>query len=169
MTATSESADGTDDAGSRRAAAAGTPSPGRGLLAPAAGLLAGAGVVALAGTIEIPDIDGQFSPRWWPQLSGAAVMLFSLAAGARALIVGADEAPAAPERGGVRRILLALGAVLIYGALWQFFDFRLVTVLLVAALVAIGGGRGWSGLVVFPVITTTVLWLLFSVLLRVPV
>lgn len=169
MTTTPESADGTDDAGSRCAASASTPSPGRGLLAPAAGLLTGAGVVALAGTIDIPEIDGQFSPRWWPQLSGAAVMLFSLAAGARALIVGADEAPATPEHGGIRRILLALGAVLIYGALWQWFDFRLVTVLLVAALVAIGGGRGWSGLVVFPVITTTVLWLLFSVLLRVPV
>ncbi|GAA1157914.1 tripartite tricarboxylate transporter TctB family protein [Nesterenkonia sandarakina] len=140
------------------------------LAGPLCGIAVGAAVVGLAQTIALPAIEGQFSPRWWPQVSGAAIILFSLAAAVRALPADAPmEELEARQPGGVGRILASLGAVAAYGALWHWLDFRIVTVLLVAGLVAISGGRGWAGLVVFPVVVTTVLWVLFSLLLRVPV
>lgn len=140
------------------------------LAGPLCGVAVGATVVLLSQTITVPAIDGQFSPRWWPQVSGIAIVLFSLAAAVRAVPTSAPMDDLDDRRpGGVGRIVCSLGAVAVYGALWHWLDFRLVTVLLVSALVAIGGGRGWAGLVVFPVVVTTVLWLLFSLLLRVPV
>lgn len=140
------------------------------LAGPLCGIAVGAAVVVLAQTIDLPAIDGQFSPRWWPQVSGAAIILFSLAATVRALPASAPmEELEARRPGGVARIVASLGAVAVYGALWHWLDFRIVTVLLVAGLVAISGGRGWAGLVIFPVVVTTVLWVLFSLLLRVPV
>lgn len=140
------------------------------LAGPLCGIAVGIAVIALAQTITLPAIDGQFSPRWWPQLSGAAIVLFSLAAAVRAVPSNApmDELEAS-QPGGVRRILASLAAVAAYGVLWHWIDFRIVTVLLVAGLVAVNGGRGWAGLIAFPVVVTAVLWLLFSVLLRVPV
>lgn len=140
------------------------------LAGPLCGIAVGIAVIALAQTIPLPSIDGQFSPRWWPQLSGAAIVLFSLAAAVRAIPSDApmDELETS-QPGGVRRIAVSLAAIAAYGMLWHWIDFRIVTVLLVAALVAVNGGRGWAGLIAFPVVVTTVLWLLFSVLLRVPV
>lgn len=140
------------------------------LAGPLAGLAAGVLVIVLAQTIELPSIEGQFSPRWWPQMAGAGVILFSFAA----VVQGFPERPVLDELdnrqpGGIRRILLSLSAVIAYVVMWHWLDFRAVTILLTAALVAIGGGRGWRGLVLFPAVVTTVLWLLFSVLLRVPV
>jgi hypothetical protein len=146
-------------------------SRGRALVGPLCGIAAGALVIALSQTIPVDGVDSQFSPRWWPQISGAAVILFSLAAAVRDGLRpqssgGAVEA--GTTRGAIRVALVFL-AVAAYGAAWFLFDFRVVTVLLLAALVAIGGGRGWKALVLFPLAVTLVLWLLFGLLLRVPV
>lgn len=147
------------------------PSRARAVVGAAAGLAAGMGMIGLSLTIEISAVEAGFSPRWWAQAAGGAMALFCLAAllrdGARPE-TAAEEMPAR-QPGGERRILLTLTAVLLYGVLWHFLDFRVVTVLLVAALAAIGGGRGWKALVLFPAVVTAVLWTLFGVLLRVPV
>ncbi|WP_051298092.1 tripartite tricarboxylate transporter TctB family protein [Brevibacterium album] len=148
-----------------------SPGRGRALVGPLCGIAAGALVLLLAQSVPVPEVESQFSPRWWPQLSGAAMILFSLAAafkdGLRPAASGGEVE--AGSRAGTVRIALVFAAVAAYGAAWLVFDFRLVTALLLAALVAIGGGRGWKGLVLFPLIVTLVLWLLFGLLLRVPV
>lgn len=147
------------------------PSRARAVIGPAAALCAGVAVILLAQTIELPSIEGGVSPRWWPQLAGALMILFSLAALLRDSIKTppVEEGLMPRQSEGILRILLTIGSIVVYGVLWHFFDFRIVTLLLVAALVAIGGGRGWKSLILFPAIVTFVLWGLFSVLLRVPV
>lgn len=147
------------------------PSRARAVIGPAGALCAGVGVILLSLTIELPSVEGSVSPRWWPQLAGALMVLFALAALLRDSIktppVEEGLMPRQPE--GLLRIVLTLAAIVVYGVLWHFFDFRVVTLLMVAALVAVGGGRGWKSLIVFPAIVTFVLWGLFSVMLRVPV
>jgi hypothetical protein len=55
-----------------------------------------------------------------------------------------------------------------YGAAWYQLHFLVVTVPLIAGLVFITGGRGVRALLVFPVLTTALLYGIFGLLLRVP-
>ena len=146
------------------------PHRGRSVIGPAVGLAAGIAVLLLAQTIPLPSVEGDISPRWWPQVAGGAMIVFSAVALARGgLRPEADlDRPEPRQPQGAVRIVLTFAAVAVYGLLWQFFDFRLVTFLLVAGLVAVGGGRGWKSLLLFPLIVMLVLWGLFGVLLRVP-
>ncbi|MFV0254175.1 MAG: tripartite tricarboxylate transporter TctB family protein [Beutenbergiaceae bacterium] len=77
-----------------------------------------------------------------------------------------SEAPRSAQ--GLTRLSLTLICLVGYGVLWYFVDFRISTLVLFVALVWVGGGRGWRGLVLFPVISTAVLWFFFGFLLRVP-
>lgn len=142
-------------------------------LAPAgAGALLAVSVFALAAQIPEGAQLTQFSPRWWPELLSFALLALSacLAVQAFRRPSGAAE-EAAPEpatREGTRRLVLMLAAVAGYGVLWYFIDFRVSTTVLFIALTWFGGGRGWKALILFPVLATGVLYLLFGVLLRVP-
>lgn len=91
--------------------------------------------------------------------------------GRRATTSGPGSAIAGVEPvtpGGMRRVVLTVAAVAGYGLAWHWLDFRVCTVAFVAAVAAIGGARGWRALVAFPVVLTGLLWLLFGVLLEVP-
>ncbi|MBF8185597.1 tripartite tricarboxylate transporter TctB family protein [Nonomuraea sp. K274] len=79
----------------------------------------------------------------------------------------ADSAEAVAA-GGPAKVMIALAAFVGYGAAWQVLDFRVCTPVLLAVLAANGGGRGWRALIVFPIGLTALLWLLFGVLLEVP-
>lgn len=132
---------------------------------------AGVAVLVLALVSEIPaDGPTRFSPRWWPQ--GLAVLLLALSALHAALCLRrptrVDAAPPATRSGAVR-LAVMLAAVVGYGPLWYFVDFRVSTTLLLVALTFVAGERGYKALLVFPVACTTVLYLLFGVLLRVPI
>lgn len=149
----------------------GHPHRARSVIGPAVGLVAGVAVLLLAQTIPLPSVEGNISPRWWPQVAGGAMIVFSAVALTRGgLRPESDrDRPEPRQPQGAVRIVLTFAAVAAYGVLWQFFDFRVVTFLLVAGLVAVGGGRGWKSLLLFPLIVMLVLWGLFGVLLRVPV
>ncbi|MFD6952084.1 hypothetical protein A6A08_02655 [Nocardiopsis sp. TSRI0078] len=143
----------------------------RELVPAAAGAVLGLGAFALA--LQIPEGARltQFSPRWWPEVLSLALVGLGLAHGAVSLLRprGAEEeAPEPSTRSGALRLLSMLAAVAGYGVLWYFVDFRVSTAILVAALAFLGGGRGWKALIAFPVVVTAVLYLLFGVLLRVP-
>ncbi|GLU48223.1 tripartite tricarboxylate transporter TctB family protein [Nocardiopsis ansamitocini] len=149
--------------------AARTPSRLRELVPALAGLAVGAAALVLS--MQIPEGNRltQFSPRWWPE--GLALLLMGLSllhAGLSWARPRALEAPEEATRAGAVRLVAILAAILGYGVLWYFVDFRVSTAVLFAGLTYIGGGRGWKALLIFPVITTAVLYLLFGVLLRVP-
>ncbi|WP_051045921.1 tripartite tricarboxylate transporter TctB family protein [Nocardiopsis alkaliphila] len=149
--------------------------PGRRLrdLVPAAAGVA-LSVVAFVLAAQIPEGARltQFSPRWWPE--SLAVLLLSLslvlAAGAllRPTVVVAEDVPETATRQGTWRLVAMVASIVGYGVLWYFVDFRVSTAVLFVALTWLGGGRGWKALLLFPVVVTTILYLLFGVLLRVP-
>ena len=149
--------------------------PGRRLrdLIPAA-IGAALAVVAFALATQIPEGARltQFSPRWWPELLAVLLLLLSalLAAGAlfRPTVTVEDDVPEAATRQGTWRLVAMLASVAGYGVLWYFIDFRVSTTLLFVALTWLGGGRGWKALILFPIAVTAILYLLFGVLLRVP-
>jgi putative tricarboxylic transport membrane protein len=146
-------------------------SPVRELIPALAGIAVAAGALALAA--EIPEKAGltSFSPRWWPE--GLAFLLLGLSVLHAVLALtrpaAAAERPAAAHRTGVLRLTAMLLSILGYGVLWYYVDFRVSTTVLLIALVYLGGGRGWKALLVFPAIVTATLYLLFGVLLKVPI
>lgn len=114
----------------------------------------------------------QFSPRWWPELLAALVLLLSvfLAVGAlrRSTVTVEEDVPEEATRQGAWRLTAMLATIVGYGVLWYFIDFRVSTLLLFIALTWLGGGRGWKALILFPITVTAILYLLFGVFLRVP-
>ncbi|MFC3997423.1 tripartite tricarboxylate transporter TctB family protein [Nocardiopsis sediminis] len=140
-------------------------------LAPAA---AGAGLAAaallLTGQIDQgPETAGMIGPRWWPET--LAFTLLGLSALHAALAwrrPAPGDAPDPATREGVLRLVAMAAAIVGYGVLWYFIHFLVSTTVLVAALTYLGGGRGWRALLAFPVVTTVVLYVLFGVVLRVP-
>lgn len=143
-------------------------------LAPAAaGVALGLGAFALAAQIPEGTEPSRFSPRWWPEVLSLVLVGLSLAHAAVSL-VGHDPATddddlEAATRQGTLRLLSMLAAIAGYGVLWYFVDFRVSTAILFIALTYLGGGRGWKALLAFPVVVTAILYLLFGVVLRVPV
>lgn len=128
------------------------------------------GVVVYFATAAIEvGRDGQsFGPRWWPTALSVAMVVIGLILIVQAVLkrIVSDEPPI--TRSGSFVLVATLAAIVAYGIAWQYLDFRVVTVLLLAGLVAVAGGRGIKALVVFPVVTTVVLWSVFGVLLQVP-
>lgn len=143
----------------------------RELVPAAAGVALGLATFVLA--LQIPEGTRltQFSPRWWPQVLSLLLVGLSLAHGTVSLLrprQADEDAPDPSTRQGSLRLIAMVATIVGYGVLWYFVDFRVSTAILVAALAYLGGGRGWKALLAFPVVVTAVLYLLFGVLLRVP-
>lgn len=138
--------------------------------------LAGIAVAVLVFVLitEVPDDthQTQFSPRWWPEGLAFVLLGLSIAHGVVSAIrpptQAEDDGPGELTRSGVLRLLSMLAVIAGYGVLWSFIDFRVSTTILFIALSYLGGGRGWKALIAFPVVATMTLYLLFGVLLRVP-
>ncbi|GAB3212593.1 tripartite tricarboxylate transporter TctB family protein [Marinactinospora thermotolerans] len=129
------------------------------------------GVTTLALSTQIPDgaASVRFSPRWWPDALAFLLIGLGVVHAVLSWVTGGtDEAPEPATRAGAIRLVAILSAIVGYGVLWYFVDFRVSTTVLFVALTYIAGGRGWKALLLFPVVTTMVLYLLFGVLLRVP-
>jgi hypothetical protein len=136
----------------------------------AVGLAVGAAGIVLARGIEVRAETGGIDPRWWP-----TVLSIGSAALAAALLVVALLRPPFDrsdlERvsdGGWRRLLLAGVIAAGYVAAWQLVGYLAATVVFLALLVWVFGGRGWKTLIIFPVLTTAFTYLLFHTLLKVP-
>ena len=122
----------------------------------------------LTGQIDLARESQAFGPRWWPTALSAAMVITG------AILIGqavrgrfASSEQRITRSGGIA--LAATIAMLIgYGFAWQYIDFRAVTVVLLAGLTFVYGGRGIKALIVFPVTATLVLWGIFGLLLRVP-
>jgi hypothetical protein len=140
------------------------------MMVAATGLIVSITGLLLAGRIEVRAETGGIDPRWWPTVLsiGSAVLSAAL------LIVALARPPfdrSDLERisaGGWRRLLLAGVVAAGYVVVWQLVGYLPGTVLFLAVLVWVFGGRGWKTLVLFPVITTAFTYLLFHTLLKVP-
>ncbi|QTV80295.1 tripartite tricarboxylate transporter TctB family protein [Microbacterium sp. NIBRBAC000506063] len=137
------------------------------------GIAAGVAVLAggvLVATQSLPDASGgdTFGPRWWPSLLAVTTLLLSGAMIVLAIVKPSFSDEASVTGNGVLRLLGAIGLIIIYGIVWNFVHFIPVTLVLASALTALQGGRGWRALLLFPAVITGVLYVLFGVLLRVP-
>ncbi|WP_193318876.1 tripartite tricarboxylate transporter TctB family protein [Nonomuraea phyllanthi] len=150
------------------------------LIASGALVLAAAALLS-SRAIEPAVRSHDIGPAAWPTVLAACMGVLALVMLARAVseaarrrqadAAGASAGADAVEEvaaGGPAKVLTALAAFVVYGAAWHLLDFRVCTPLLLAALAAIGGGRGWRPLVAYPIGLTALLWLLFGYLLEVP-
>lgn len=142
----------------------------RRLVGPVAGILAGVAVLVLALSIAEPKIPTDISPRWWPQVLGVVLTLLSLGVAVKEFFSPElpDEGLDTPTRLGTIRVIGFLLIIAVYGVIWYFVAFPIATFILFAAMVALLGERNWKALLLFPAIATGVLYVLFGLLLKVP-
>lgn len=128
----------------------------------------GIAVYFFSNAIVVARVGQSFGPRWWPTALAVSMVVIGLILLLQAVVsrISSDEPPI--TKSGAFALVATLALIVVYGFAWQYFDFRAVTVVLLAGLTAISGGRGVKALVVFPVITTVILWAVFGLLLQVP-
>lgn len=133
-------------------------------------LLASVGIIYLARTLELRVELGSLGPRWWPTLLGIGGVVLSAPLLLLALTKGAqsrgDLLSSTAE--GVRRVVLILAVTVVYIVAWQLVGYAPATWLMLLAAMWISGARGVRGLILFPLITTAFIVVLFSSILRVP-
>ena len=133
--------------------------------------VAGSGaLLLLARSIEVRTEADGIDPRWWPQVLG----LTGLALGIILLVLTLARPPfsradleAATRQGWIRTVA-AVGLTVVYILVWPAAGFLLATAPFLVAVTYLFGGRGWRTLVLFPVLTTAGIYLLFHTLLKVP-
>jgi hypothetical protein len=142
----------------------------RRLIGPLVSLVAGLAFIALAQTVREPAIDTSLSPRWWPEVLGAVLALLSIGVGIKEFVSPSepDEDTQPPTKAGAIRVVAVFAAIAVYGVIWYYIAFPVATFALFVALAWILGARGWKSLVAFPFICTLVLYVLFGLLLKVP-
>ena len=133
-------------------------------------LTVGVTVLVLAAAIELPQRPTAVSPRIWPEILAFGLIALSVLQ----VVVAFVATPAADEhepatRLGVTRVVGFVVAIGAFGFLWYYVHFLVSGMVLVAALTWIAGGRGVKDLLVFPAVIIAVLYVLFALLLKVPV
>lgn len=152
------------------------------ILFAAAALAFSAGFLALA--VQIPlrraAAPGQLDARFWPTVLGAAAVAVAVI-----LLVIAITRPA-PTRedveriqpGGRLRMLLTIAIASVFTALWSLgsvilFGYRIEVFpiaagLLMASLMLVYGHRRWLSLIIYSVAVTAFVYVVFGMLLRIP-
>lgn len=131
-------------------------------------------------TLRQAAAPGQIDARFWPLVLGAAGVAVSLALLAFALTRPAPsrEDIERRQRGGLVRVTLTCAVTVAFIALWAVssvvaFGYRIEVFPVVAAayllvLLLIYGQRRWVGLVAYPLSITVFIYVLFGMVLRVP-
>lgn len=141
-----------------------------------------AGYLALSTQIELrrEAAPGQIDARFWPMLLGVTGVVVAIA-----LLVIAITRPV-PGRedveriqpGGVLRVMVtllisgafiavwSLGSVILFG--YRIEVFPIATALLMAALMFAYGHRRWLSLIIYTVSVTAFVYVVFGMLLRIP-
>ena len=123
---------------------------------------------------------GQIDARFWPLLLGVTGVAVSIALLVIAIVRPApsreDIEPIQP--GGIVRVIATCALTGVYVGLWSVasvvaFGYRIelfpiITALFMASLMLLFGQRRWLGLVLYPLAVTAFIYVLFGVLLRVP-
>ncbi|KXK63457.1 hypothetical protein AWW66_02640 [Micromonospora rosaria] len=135
-------------------------------------LVLGAVLLWLARSIELPTRVMAVSPRIWPEALAFGIMGLSVLQIVLAFVrtpeADDDEDEGPVVRSGIVRVVGFVVATVAFGFLWYFVHFLVSGLVFVAALTWIAGGRGLKDLVLFPAGVTVVIYVLFGLLLRVP-
>ena len=123
---------------------------------------------------------GQMDARFWPLVIGTLGVSMAILL----LVIAITRPPAGREDievrqpGGVVRVILTFAITVAYVVLWSVssvvaFGYRLelfpiITALYLFVLMLLYGQRKWLGLIIFPVVTTAFIYVLFGILLRIP-
>lgn len=126
---------------------------------------------------------GQIDARFWPTILAVLGIALSVSRLVIVLIRPPDSRDDLElvQRGGVVSLLIALGLTIAYIALWSAKSFSLhlfgyvfgfnvfvfVTPFFLAALLYVFGARSWKAIVIYPVVTTALIYVLFGQLLRI--
>lgn len=129
-----------------------------------------AAIYFLANTIELRVEVPGIGPRSWPRLLavlgfGFSIILLLVAVFGRE--VDRSDLDSA-TRPGWRRLLLTVAATIVFIVLWPLVGFIYVAPLLISAVTAISGGRTVRALAIYPVLTTVMIYVLFNLMLKVP-
>jgi hypothetical protein len=133
-------------------------------------LVLGIVVLVLARAIELPQRNTAVSPRIWPE----ALAIGLIALSALQVLVAFVATPEADDqepstRRGVVRVIGFIACIVAFGLFWYYVHFLISAFVLVAALTWVAGGRGIKDLAMFPAVIVAVLYVLFALLLKVPV
>jgi hypothetical protein len=124
----------------------------------------------LSRNIQLRMGAGGIDPKWWPTLLSVFASVLS------ALLVGMSlfGLPMSrgdleeSERDGWIRMLVSLILCALYVFAWSHIGYVAPTLVFIAALLWVFGLRSWTGLAIFPVVTTALIYGLFHYVLRVP-
>lgn len=123
---------------------------------------------------------GQIDARFWPMVIGVTAVVIAVAVLALAL---AKPAPGREDLdriqpGGVLRVVATLVITVAFVALWSLgtvilFGYRIevfpvATAVLLAALMLLYGHRRWLSLVIYTAALTAFIYVVFGILLRIP-
>ncbi|MBP1326276.1 hypothetical protein JOF28_001508 [Leucobacter exalbidus] len=128
------------------------------------------GLAIVGAALLLPNSAPNFinSPVFWPLTLGVLTTVGGIAIA----ITGARKPGVIEEdqvsRHGLVQLAIFIPAIVLYGLLWQVLHFVPITLVLVAGLSLLMGGRGWRALILFPVVVTAILFGVFGLLLRVP-
>jgi putative tricarboxylic transport membrane protein len=132
-------------------------------------LVFGVVYLVLARGLALPQRSTAVSPRIWPEALALGVIALSALQIVVAFVATPDADDLEPTtRVGVLRVAGFIGCVLAFGVLWYYVHFLISGFALVVALTWVSGGRGIRDLVVFPAVIVAVLYVLFALLLKVP-
>lgn len=130
-------------------------------------------IVALIATRNIDvrvDAPG-VGPRWWPTVLSGVSLVLSIALSVISFTRAPDDRDGieSTSRTGWRRFGITVVIIVLFLVAWTVTgNFLIPCVLMLAALLFSYGSRTWKPLVLFPVLTTAVVYLLFHSLLQIP-
>jgi hypothetical protein len=123
---------------------------------------------------------GQIDARFWPTVLGVSAVAVAVVLLAIALTrppLSRDDIEAI-QPNGLARVAATVALTLLYVGAWTVSSvvllgyrielFPVVTALFLLALMLVYGQRKWLGLVLYPVLVTAFIYVLFGMLLRVP-
>lgn len=163
---------------------AGSPRPSRALEIVAAAVAVAFAASYLAIATQIPlrneDVAAAMTARTWPTVLGVAGVAVAIL-----LLVVAITRPAptredldAVSKGGPLRVALTVAISVAFVALWGLqsvimFGYRIqlfpvIAALYLAALLWLFGHRRWIGFVAYPIGLTAFIYVLFGIVLRIP-
>ncbi|MDP3225250.1 MAG: tripartite tricarboxylate transporter TctB family protein [Rubrivivax sp.] len=129
--------------------------------------------------IPASNVPGEPGPRAFPNVLGYALLMLGLVMtvsgfsrrreAAPAKANAGDDAPAAPLKHELRIVLGTFGLLLLYAFLMEKTGFLVSTpIVLVLGMAGILRMRNWRFIALMNIGTTLVCWIVFSLLLRVP-
>ncbi|MFD1506707.1 tripartite tricarboxylate transporter TctB family protein [Georgenia yuyongxinii] len=126
-------------------------------------------VLVLSQGIESRVDSGGLAPSWWPAVLAGSALAISLALLVLALVraPGEREDLQSGTREGLYRVLISSALSVLFLVAWEPVGFIIACPIYLAGLLATYGLRS-RGLVIFPVAVTAVIYVLFDVILRVP-